>query len=49
MIHGSARSHPMQVSEFLDGESLNGKQAAIIFFLWLGFVLVAGFGLVFAL
>lgn len=38
----------MQVSEFLDGESLNGKQAATVFFLWLGLVLMAGFGLVFA-
>lgn len=37
----------MRVTEFLNGESLTGRQAATIFFLWLGLVLAAGFVLVF--
>ncbi|SEH16188.1 hypothetical protein SAMN04487967_2483 [Natronorubrum sediminis] len=36
----------MSLSEILNGESMTGKQAATVFFLWLGLVLTAGFLLV---
>ncbi|WP_256547890.1 hypothetical protein [Halovivax gelatinilyticus] len=39
----------MSLSETLNGESLTGRQAALIFAGWLGLVLVAGFALVMSL
>ncbi|MFC3956880.1 hypothetical protein [Halovivax cerinus] len=39
----------MALAEFLDGESLTGKQAAAIFFGWLGLVVLAGLALVLSL
>lgn len=39
----------MAISETLNGESLTGRQAALIFFGWLGLVLVAGLLLVLSL
>lgn len=38
----------MDVNEFLDGEELTGRHAAIVFTAWLGFVVVGAFGLTFA-
>lgn len=36
----------MNVDEFLDGESLTGRQAAIIFFSFLGIIVLSGIALV---
>ncbi|WP_279387661.1 hypothetical protein [Natrarchaeobius chitinivorans] len=38
----------MGVTEFLNGGSLTGNQAAVIFVAWLGFVIGGGFLLVFS-
>lgn len=37
----------MDLSEFLNGEEMTGKQAGILFFTWLGLVLSAGLILAF--
>lgn len=37
----------MEVNEFLDGEELTGKHAAIVFTAWLAFVVVGAFALTF--
>lgn len=39
----------MRIIEFLNGETLTGKQSATIFFGWLGIVLASGFLLVLTL
>jgi hypothetical protein len=36
----------MNVDEFLDGESLTGRQAAIIFFSFLAIIVLSGIALV---
>lgn len=37
----------METNELLDGEALTGKHAAIVFALWLGFVVVGALLLTF--
>lgn len=39
----------METNEFLDGEALTGKHAAIVFGLWLGIVVVGAFVLTFVM
>jgi tetrahydromethanopterin S-methyltransferase subunit B len=38
----------METNELLDGESLTGTHAAIVFGLWIGLVIVGAFVLTFA-
>lgn len=42
LIGSGANGRTMSVGEFLDGESLNGTQAGIVFLLWIALVLGAG-------
>ena len=37
----------MDIGEFLDGQELTGKHAAIVFSLWLGLVVIGAFVLTF--
>lgn len=41
------QSRSMETNELLDGEALTGKHAAIVFALWLGFVVVGALLLTF--